>query len=52
MAYFSLLIGANVYYFKPYNGWSLTKTVSERLPSFRPNAGSFIIKSMIHVIMI
>ena len=38
---FSLLIGANIYYFKPYNGWSLSKTVtdySSKMSSFRPGS--------------
>ena len=32
---FSLLIGANLYYFKPYNGWSLTKSVKDFSLSYR-----------------
>jgi len=28
----SLLIGANLYYFKPYNGWNLTKRLENLTP--------------------
>lgn len=48
----SLLIGANLYYFKPYNGWNLSKTMSDFSINRSPRILTNIVESPVEEVEI